>query len=173
MDGKITKIEKNTGKKRPPRAGMGRPPGSPNKTTASLKAAILEAFDEIGGAEWLKDLAESDPKAFVSLLARLIPSEVSADITSTTLPGLPDNLTFVPENFPSREAWDSFFDMVKRTPGSVALSGEPMPDGYDGDVFPIVRFRGGQWYLGGNSDPRTIACNADGEVLFIDPDPDI
>ena len=174
MDGKITKIEKNTGKKRPPRAGMGRPPGSPNKTTASLKAAILEAFDEIGGASWLKDLAENDPRTFSSLLAKLIPSEVSADITSTTISGLPDGLTFTPGNFPSREAWDDFFDRVRTAPGTIALrEGGPMPDGFDGNIYPIVRWKGGQWLVGGIPDPGSIVCDANGEMIFYDPDPDI
>ena len=34
---------------KPPRAGMGRPKGSLNKTTALLKDAILQAAEEAGG----------------------------------------------------------------------------------------------------------------------------
>lgn len=63
------------GDPRPP--GAGRKPGTPNRTTSSLKAAIMEAFAESGGSKWLKNLAERDPRAFSSLLSRLIPEEDS------------------------------------------------------------------------------------------------
>ena len=75
-----TKIEPVTGgRRKPPRAGMGRPPGSVNKTTATLKEALQASFDELGGARWLVELAKSEPRAYASLLAKLLPSQLSMD----------------------------------------------------------------------------------------------
>jgi hypothetical protein len=45
------------------RSGAGRKKGSPNKLTAVLKAAIMAAFDEVGGADWRSSLrAASAPE---------------------------------------------------------------------------------------------------------------
>jgi hypothetical protein len=74
------KIGKNTGN-----AGKGRPKGAPNKTTATLKQAILAAAEQTGqdGAGkdgltgYLKHVAASDVKAFASLLGRVLPTELT------------------------------------------------------------------------------------------------
>ena len=58
----------------------GRPKGTPNRTTASLKEALLNAFDEAGGEGSLVALARSDPRTFATLLGKLIPREVQAEI---------------------------------------------------------------------------------------------
>lgn len=63
--------------------GPGRPKGSVNRCTAALKTAVLEAFDEVGGARWLVDLAKTEPKTFASLLARLIPTETATKMEIT------------------------------------------------------------------------------------------
>ena len=76
-----TKMLTNTGKKRPPRAGMGRPKGSPNKTTAALKEAVLATFNRLGGEKFLEELAKAKPEVFVSLLSKLIPSELKAEVS--------------------------------------------------------------------------------------------
>lgn len=60
---------------RPP--GSGRKAGVPNKTTATIKEAIEQAFDELGGAEYLKQIAKIDPKAFCALLGKVLPKDVS------------------------------------------------------------------------------------------------
>ena len=108
MEDRIPKIGESTGKRAGNR-GMGRPKGSMNKTTASLKAAILEAFDGIGGAEWLRQLAESDAKAFVTLLAKLVPSEIGVEVSAGDASVLPDGLLITPRSFSNRAEWDSFF----------------------------------------------------------------
>lgn len=61
------------GKKRPP----GRPKGTPNKITKALKDAIEHAFIRVGGEAYLVRVAESDPKTFCALLAKLLPSELA------------------------------------------------------------------------------------------------
>lgn len=61
----------------------GRKKGTPNKTTLTLKEGILEAYEKSGGVEYLLGIAKKDPKTFCALLAKLIPSEVKADLTSS------------------------------------------------------------------------------------------
>ncbi|MHB1322327.1 MAG: hypothetical protein ACYCY0_12305 [Acidithiobacillus ferrivorans] len=65
------------------RAGLGRPAGSPNKINAGVKSMILGALDELGGQAWLMEQAKADPRAFMSLLGRILPSEISLDATVT------------------------------------------------------------------------------------------
>jgi hypothetical protein len=56
--------------------GPGRPKGMPNKTTASVKAAIIEAFEKRGGVPALVRWAEDDPTEFYKLWGRIAPTEV-------------------------------------------------------------------------------------------------
>jgi len=68
------------------RAGLGRPPGAVNKTTRALKEALEASFDELGGVRWLVELGRSEPRAYASLLAKLLPSQVSMDATVEAVP---------------------------------------------------------------------------------------
>ena len=61
----------------------GRKKGTPNKTTAVLKSAIMESFDKVGGVEYLVQVAQEDPKSFLSLLGKLVPSEIKAELSTT------------------------------------------------------------------------------------------
>lgn len=68
--------------KKPPRAGMGRPKGSLNKTTALLKDAILKAATEAGDGdmvEYLKRQAVLNPAPFMSLLGKVLPMQIAGD----------------------------------------------------------------------------------------------
>ena len=57
-----------------------------NYLTAEIKAAIIEAFEQAGGVEYLVEIAKRDPPTFCRLLAKLIPAEINADIrTNHTL----------------------------------------------------------------------------------------
>lgn len=49
--------------------GPGRPKGSQNKLTKTVKQAVLDAFEELGGAEWLASVAREDPKTFAHFSA--------------------------------------------------------------------------------------------------------
>jgi len=62
------------------RAG-GRKKGVPNKLTASVKEAIEAAFRGAGGAEYLMRQAEENPVAFMTLLGKIIPAQVQAELT--------------------------------------------------------------------------------------------
>jgi hypothetical protein len=46
------------------RQGSGRKKGATNKITANVKQAIMEAFSALGGVEYLKRVAITDPKTF-------------------------------------------------------------------------------------------------------------
>ena len=59
--------------------GAGRPKGSPNKITADVKAAILQAFELEGGVEYLRQVARDDQKTFCALLGRVLPLQLTGD----------------------------------------------------------------------------------------------
>ena len=61
------------------RPGSGRKKGGTNKITSDVKQAILEAFNALGGVEYLCAVAREDPKAFCALLGKLIPVKVAGD----------------------------------------------------------------------------------------------
>jgi len=62
------------------KAGPGRPKGVPNKTTAMLKDAVLEAAAKAGGKAglvgYLQRQADDNPTAFLSLLGKAMPLQV-------------------------------------------------------------------------------------------------
>lgn len=55
----------------------GRKKGVPNKTTQALKDMILEALDGVGGIEYLKARAVDEPKAFLTLVGKVLPMQVT------------------------------------------------------------------------------------------------
>lgn len=59
--------------------GPGRPKGSQNKATKTLKEMILQALDEEGGVEYLSKQARANPAAFMSLIGRVLPMTVAGD----------------------------------------------------------------------------------------------
>lgn len=65
----------------------GRPAGSLNKTTQSVKAMILEVTDGMGGAEALLTWARDNAGEFYTkMLTRLIPTESSVTVEDVTDP---------------------------------------------------------------------------------------
>lgn len=65
------------------KAGPGRPKGLPNKTTALLKDAILQAAEAAGGKEgivgYLTQQAKDEPSAFMTLIGKVLPMQVAGD----------------------------------------------------------------------------------------------
>jgi hypothetical protein len=56
----------------------GRQPGTQNKASVKVKAALLAALEadaEDGGEEFFSGLRVSDPKTFATLVSKLIPTE--------------------------------------------------------------------------------------------------
>jgi hypothetical protein len=69
---------------------MSRPPGLPktggrqkgtgNRSLQPIRDMLRAALDGVGGAEYLKTQAIENPTAFMGLIGRLVPAEVSAKI---------------------------------------------------------------------------------------------
>ncbi len=51
--------------------------------TPEIKDGIIEAFEQVGGVDYLVELAKVDPPTFCRLLATIIPSEIKASVTTT------------------------------------------------------------------------------------------
>ena len=72
----------------------GRPKGALNKENKLLREMILEALDKKGGAEYLAEKAESHPQAFMALLGRVLPLQVTgeggAPMKITVVTGVPE-----------------------------------------------------------------------------------
>lgn len=65
------------------KAGPGRPKGMPNKTTALLKDAILEAARGAGGkggmVAYLTTQATENPGPFMALLGKVLPMQLTGE----------------------------------------------------------------------------------------------
>jgi hypothetical protein len=61
------------------REGAGRKLGEPNKITTELKEMILDALDKAGGVEYLQQQADKSPTAFLSLIGKILPMQVSGE----------------------------------------------------------------------------------------------
>lgn len=63
--------------------GKGRVKGVPNKTTALLKDAILQAAEKAGGkgglVGYLTSQASENPAAFMTLLGKVLPMQIQGD----------------------------------------------------------------------------------------------
>lgn len=72
---------KQTGKNRigAGKPGPGRPKGVQNKLTADVKAMILTALDNAGGADYLLQQAQTNPNAFLTLVGKVLPMTVAGD----------------------------------------------------------------------------------------------
>jgi len=62
-------------------AGKGRRKGSTNKATKALKEMILGALDQAGGEAYLLSQAQNNPVAFMTLIGKVLPSEIQAQLT--------------------------------------------------------------------------------------------
>lgn len=69
------------------RSKTGRSKGTPNRTTALLKEAIIKAAEAVGEdmqgkgklVGYCKHLAKTEPKAFAGLLGKVLPMQVTGD----------------------------------------------------------------------------------------------
>lgn len=65
------------------KTGGGSRKGRPNKLTATVKQAIFEAFNQLGGTKYLVKLGREHPEAFARVLVRLLPYEVAGEVNMT------------------------------------------------------------------------------------------
>jgi hypothetical protein len=68
----------------------GRKRGTPNKITRNVREAILAAFEEAGGVDYLRTVAKEDPKTFCTLLGKTMPTVVAGGGTQPHGPRLSD-----------------------------------------------------------------------------------
>ena len=69
---------KKRGGKRP---GSGRKAGVPNKLTATVKMMLLDALQKKGGVRYLMKMADKHPQSFMTLLGKIIPTQVVGDMS--------------------------------------------------------------------------------------------
>ena len=74
-----TKQVKPAAKRKPPAAGRGRVKGSQNKITKTIKDALLESFERVGGADYLVQMASDQPVAYMGLLGKVLPTQVKLE----------------------------------------------------------------------------------------------
>lgn len=55
----------------------GKPKGAVNKVTKELRVMVLEALDKAGGVTYLASKAETHPAAFLSLVGKVLPMQVT------------------------------------------------------------------------------------------------
>jgi len=68
-DGRFKKGNKKAGSRK----------GVPNKMTATVKEMILKALDKAGGVDYLFEQAHANPTAFMTLLGKVLPTQVVGD----------------------------------------------------------------------------------------------
>jgi len=57
----------------------GRTKGTPNKVTGAVKDMVVQALDEVGGVKYLKRQAEENPTAFLTLVGKVMPTQVTGE----------------------------------------------------------------------------------------------
>jgi hypothetical protein len=57
----------------------GRQKGTPNKLTGALKDMILSALDKAGGVDYLLTQADDNPTAFLTLVGKVLPLQVTGE----------------------------------------------------------------------------------------------
>lgn len=78
----------------------GRPTGSIDKATGvHLRTAVLAAFDEAGGVDYLVDLARTHPRTFASLLVKILPTEAMMDIQASEGVDIPTVINIIDAEF--------------------------------------------------------------------------
>lgn len=66
------------------RPGAGRPKGSLDKGNAAIREMIVESLNGLGGVDYLQRVAESHPAAYLSLISKVMPTQIEADVTLRT-----------------------------------------------------------------------------------------
>lgn len=61
------------------REGAGRKPGIPNKDNADIRAMIIGALNQVGGAEYLAARAIDTPGSFLTLISKVLPLQVTGE----------------------------------------------------------------------------------------------
>ena len=68
-----------------PKTG-GREAGTPNKITREVREMVIAALDRAGGEDYLLAQSKENPKAFLSLVGRLIPTQITGKDDTPLVP---------------------------------------------------------------------------------------
>lgn len=79
----------------------GRVAGTPNKFTRELKDMILGALEDVGGQDYLVAQAGQNPTAFLTLVGKVLPLQVTGEGGKALIP--PGGVTFVIHQQPGAE----------------------------------------------------------------------
>src|SRR3954453_15174249 len=60
--------------------------GRPNKIGADVRAMVLTALDRAGGVDYLHEQANVNPKAFLALIGRIIPTQITGRDDTPLIP---------------------------------------------------------------------------------------
>lgn len=63
------------------RDGAGRKKGSLNKYTSTIKDAVLETFEKLGGVKYMTTWAKKNPTDFYRIASKLIPQQINGEIS--------------------------------------------------------------------------------------------
>ena len=72
--------EKKIGTGKP---GPGRPKGSGDKISRGVKEMVIAALNGVGGQAYLEEQAVENPKAFLTLIGKVIPLQVAGALDHT------------------------------------------------------------------------------------------
>ena len=78
--------------------------GSPNRITVQMREAFSMALDELGGVEYLVKFGQQNPKAFITLLSKMLPRELNVSAVGEPTDGeaaLISVLTLIDKRRPS------------------------------------------------------------------------
>lgn len=81
------------------RPGAGRPKGVPNKVSGAVKDMILQAVENKGGVAYFERQADENPNAFMSLVGKTLPLQVTGEDGK----GIPVAVTFTITQAPNSE----------------------------------------------------------------------
>lgn len=76
MAEKQSKQSSGRGGRRP---GAGRPKGSLDKGNAMIREMVVEALSQVGGVDYLARQAEEKPVAFLGLVGKVMPIQITGD----------------------------------------------------------------------------------------------
>ncbi len=66
-------------KGRPRPENSGRKRGTPNRSTAALRAVVAQALDDAGGPAYLAGVARDRPELFLPLVRKVLPRDAAPD----------------------------------------------------------------------------------------------
>ena len=76
----------NSGRFQKGRRPLGRKPGSQNHAAKTVKEALLEALDRVGGPDYLEEVARSAARTYCMLLAKVLPHELKVAAQNDDIP---------------------------------------------------------------------------------------